>query len=342
MAYQRATFPHLKMLDSQPSLQIEEQRGKPELLQKMILIRRFEEKAAELYGQEKIRGFLHLYNGEEAIAVGVIHQLKKSDRIISTYREHGHALAAGIDPKKIMAELYGKKNGCNNGRGGSMHLFDKTNNFFGGNAIVGGHLPIAVGMALADQRLEKDQLTCCLFGEGAVAEGIFHESLNLAGLWKVPVLFIVENNLYAMGTPIRKTLANQDFALKAKSYGINYLESDGMDLTRVIEDSKKVIDTIRTQHEPYIAVFHTYRFRAHSMFDAELYRNKLEVEEWKKKDPILLYGNNLLKEGIVSENDIRELTKQCDQIIDEAVKFAEADEWEQAEELFKHLTSKNV
>ena len=311
-------------------------------LQQMLLIRRFEEKSIELYGQEKIRGFLHLYNGEEAVAVGVIGGLSKEDRIISSYREHGHALAAGVDPNKVMAELFGKRTGCSGGRGGSMHLFDVSQNFFGGHAIVGAHLPLAVGMARADRQFKRDQITCCFFGEGAVAEGIFHESMNLAGLWKVPVLFVIENNLYAMGTRITTTLADGDFSIKAKSYGIDFQQADGMDLNQVLESSRKAIDSVRNSGRPFLLVLHTYRFRAHSMFDAELYREKSEVEQWKQRDPILLYSHYLKDQGVLTEERLATITAVVDLQVEQALQFAEQSVEESLAEIDKHLTHTNV
>lgn len=311
-------------------------------LKKMILIRRFEERSVELYGKEKIRGFLHLYNGEEAIAVGVMALLKKTDRVISSYREHGHALAAGLDPSFVMAELFGKKTGCSGGRGGSMHLFDVSQNFFGGNAIVGGHLPIAVGMARADRQLKRDQITCCFFGEGAVAEGVFHESMNLAGLWEVPVLFVLENNLYAMGTPISITLADRNFSIKSKSYGLEFFESDGMDFNQVLTTTQQAIDHIRKTGKAVLLVFNTYRFRAHSMFDAELYREKSEVEKWKQKDPILLYSHFLTEKGILTAEKLNLLSEEADQMVEAAVTFAEQSPEESLDEIERHLTHSNA
>lgn len=307
------------------------------LLKQMLLIRRFEETAAEHYGKEKIRGFLHLYNGEEAIATGVLHWKAQGDRVISTYREHGHAIAAGLEPKHIMAELFGKTEGCSGGRGGSMHLFDVSKNFFGGNAIVGGHLPLAVGMAFADKRLKRQQITFCFLGEGAVAEGVFHESMNLAGSWKVPVLFILENNLYAMGTHLSKTLANADFHIKAKSYGIESMETDGMNLVKVLETSGEAVNQMRSTQQPRILIMNTYRFKAHSMFDAELYRNKNEVEEWKKKDPINSYAEHLKSTGVLTEEMWKEINDKITEQMKEAVAFAEAGHDEFVEDLEKHL-----
>jgi TPP-dependent pyruvate/acetoin dehydrogenase alpha subunit len=236
-----------------------------------------------------------------------------------------------------MAELFGKKEGCSGGRGGSMHLFDAGKNFFGGNAIVSGHLPVAVGMALADKKLNRDRITFCFFGEGAVAEGVFHEALNLAGLLNVPVLFVLENNLYAMGTHISITLANRDFSLKAKSYGLDYYESDGMDIGLVMETAGHALQKVRSEKKPALIVFNTYRFRAHSMFDAELYRDKSEVEQWKLKDPISTYSEKLKKSGFADETEITALYLKADSIIEGAVAYAESGHDEAPEDLEKYL-----
>lgn len=309
------------------------------LLRQMILIRRFEEKSAEEYTKSKIRGFLHLYVGEEAVAVGVIQSLKEEDNILCTYREHGHALARGIDSKAIMAEMYGKQEGCSKGRGGSMHLFDSSRNFFGGNAIVGGHLPLAVGMALAAKKQKKSNVTACFFGEGAAAEGEFHEALNLSALWQVPVLFICENNLYAMGTAIRYTHSNPQLEQKAKTYGIESAAVDGMDLLAVMEATQKAVAHIRKTGRPYFLVCNTYRFRAHSMFDAELYREKSEVETWKKKDPIPKFKEFLIKEGLISEAEIATMEKNVEEELEKAIAFAENGTWEDVTDLTKFVYS---
>ena len=249
-----------------------------DLLKQMIRIRRFEDKCAELYTQEKIRGFMHLYDGEEAIAVGVIPVLEKRDRIVATYREHGQALVRGVPMTKVMAEMYGKQEGCSHGRGGSMHLFDRTINFHGGNAIVGGGLPLSVGLALADHIRRNDIVTACFFGEGAVAEGEFHESLNLAALWGLPVLFVCENNLYAMGTALALSESETDIQRKAACYRIASETVDGMDVVAVEAAARRAVHAVRESGKPYFLECRTYRLRAHSMFDAQLYRDKAEIE----------------------------------------------------------------
>jgi pyruvate dehydrogenase E1 component alpha subunit len=253
------------------------------LLKEMLRIRRFEDKCAELYTQEKIRGFLHLYDGEEAIASGIIPLLQEADRVVATYREHGHALARGVPMGAVLAEMYGKAEGCAGGRGGSMHLFSDTHNFYGGNAIVGGGLPLAIGLGLADQMEKTGNVTACFFGEGAVAEGEFHESLNLAALWKLPVLFVCENNGYAMGTALDLTESQTDISAKAASYGIASTSVDGMDVVAVEAAARKALSAIAESGAPQFLECKTYRFRAHSMFDAQLYRSRDEVAEWRAR-----------------------------------------------------------
>lgn len=310
-----------------------------DLLNQMIRIRRFEEKAAEMYTKSKIRGFLHLYIGEEAVAVGVMSCLTKEDAVLCTYREHGHALMRGISPDAIMAEMYGKQQGCSGGRGGSMHLFDAKKNFFGGNAIVAGHLPVAVGMALASKKQKKNNIICCFFGEGAMAEGEFHEAMNLASLWQVPILFVCENNQYAMGTAIRFTNAVQELEKHAIAYGIDSSAVDGMNVLSIEQAAKTAIEKIKTTGRPYFLVCNTYRFRAHSMFDAELYREKSEVEEWKKRDPISNFKKQLLENKIITAEEITSLEKNADDEIQKAVDFAEAGTIEPIEQLTKYVYS---
>ena len=308
-------------------------------LYQMMLIRRFEEKSAELYTKEKIRGFLHLYIGEEAVAVGVMHALTAEDNILSTYREHGHALARGIDAGIIMAEMYGKQEGCSCGRGGSMHLFDAKAKFYGGNAIVGGHLAMSVGMALASKKQKKNNIACCFFGEGAAAEGEFHEAMNLAALWSVPVLFVCENNLYAMGTAIRYSHSVTEIEKKGPPYGIETFAVDGMNVLEMEKEAKEAVNKIHATGKPYFLVCNTYRFRAHSMFDAELYRDKTEVEEWKKRDPIPALQKDLLSKKLIGEVDIKTLEQRIEIEIQKAVDFAEAGTWEPIEQLTKFVYS---
>jgi pyruvate dehydrogenase E1 component beta subunit/2-oxoisovalerate dehydrogenase E1 component len=308
-----------------------------DLLKQMIRIRRFEDKCAELYTQEKIRGFLHLYDGEEAVAVGIIPVLEKRDRVVATYREHGHALVRGVPMAAALAEMYGKREGCSGGRGGSMHLFHRDTNFYGGNAIVGGGLPLAAGLALADKMRHLDHVTACFFGEGAVAEGEFHESLNLAALWNLPVLFVCENNRYAMGTALEISEAETDIHRKAQSYRIDSEAVDGMDVVAVEAAARRAIDTIRSTGKPYFLECRTYRFRAHSMFDAQLYRSREEVEAWREKGPIIRFQSWLEQNGLIHPEDLNRIEKEVAAEIDEAVAFAEAGAWEPVEELTRFV-----
>lgn len=307
------------------------------LLQEMIRIRRFEEKSAELYSAGKIRGFLHLYIGEEAIAVGMMEALRDDDAIVATYREHGHALVKGLSARSIMAEMYGVQEGCSRGRGGSMHLFDAETRVYGGNAIVGGGIPIAVGLALADKLADRDRVTACFFGEGAVAEGEFHESLNLAALWELPVLFCVENNLYAMGTALSRSESEQLLTMKAASYEVPSWAVDGMDVLEVAETAHRAVDAVRGGGGPYFLELQTYRFRPHSMFDAELYRSKDEVAEWRKRDPIDHFITQM--EGVIAPADVEQIEKEVMVEIDDAIEFAENGSLEPVEDLTRFVYS---
>jgi pyruvate dehydrogenase E1 component alpha subunit len=308
-----------------------------ELLHGMLRIRRFEERAAELYSLAKIRGFLHLYVGEEAVAVGVMQALTPDDGIVATYREHGQALARGLPPGSLMAEMFGKATGCSRGRGGSMHFFDVSRRFYGGYAIVGGGLPIAVGLALADKKLGRQRVTACFFGDGAVAEGEFHESLNLAALWDLPVLFLCENNLYAMGTPIEQELARTDIAKRAESYGLRAETVDGMDVLAVEEAARRAAEAVRSGGGPFLLELRTYRFRAHSMADPDLYRTKDEIEGWKDRDPIALFTARLREAGLLDDDDLARLEAEVAGELDEAVAFAEAGPFEPVEDLTKFV-----
>ena len=310
-----------------------EQANRHHLLYQMMQIRRFEQKCAELYSAMKIRGFLHLYDGEEAVAVGVMQALSPEDAIVATYREHGHALARGIPASAIMAELYGKKEGCSRGRGGSMHLFDDKTRFFGGNAIVGSGLPIAVGLALADQLQQQPRITCCFFGEGAVAEGEFHESLNLAALWRLPVLFLCENNLYAMGTALDRSESVTDITKKAAAYNIEAEAVDGMDVLAVAAAARRTAEMVRSGTGPRLLECRTYRFRAHSMFDPELYRNKNEVRQWQTHCPIATFIRELKEKELLTDTALKAIEERIDSEIKTAVDFAEAGTWESPAEL---------
>ncbi|MGE0679367.1 MAG: pyruvate dehydrogenase (acetyl-transferring) E1 component subunit alpha [Candidatus Binatia bacterium] len=309
------------------------------LLREMLRIRRFEEKCAELYSATKIRGFLHLYIGEEAVAVGAMQALESEDAIIATYREHGHALARGLSAASIMAEMYGKQEGCSRGRGGSMHLFDVATRFYGGNAIVGGGLPVAVGLALADKMQGRSHVTACFFGEGAMAEGEFHEAMNLAALWDLPVLFCCENNLYAMGTALRRSESEIDLCLKATSYEMPAWPVDGMDVVACEEATQRAALAVRSGGGPCFLEFRTYRFRAHSMYDPQLYRDKQEVEEWKHRDPITTFQARMQAQGLLTDDDLKQLEDEIAQEIATAVEFAEGGTWEPVEELTRFVYS---
>lgn len=304
-----------------------------EFLSDMVRVRRMEEKCAELYSAAKIRGFLHLYVGEEAVAAGSLRALADGDAVVATYREHAHALLRGIPMTSIMAEMFGKQEGCSRGRGGSMHLFDASKRFYGGNAIVAGGLPLAVGIALADAMLKRNQVTACYFGDGAVAEGAFHESLNMAALWDLPVLFCCENNLYAMGTALERAQSQTDLTVKAASYRVPTLAVDGMDVAACHAAAQQGVDHIRNTGGPFFIEFRTYRFRAHSMFDPELYRDKAEVEQWRERDPIRLFSERCQSDGTLSDADLAEIEKSANAEIEAAVAFAEAGTWEDAADL---------
>jgi pyruvate dehydrogenase E1 component alpha subunit len=307
------------------------------LLGGMLRIRQFEGRCAELYGAGKIRGFLHLYDGEEAVAVGVMELLGLGDAVVSTYREHGHAIARGIELGPLMAELYGKRTGCSGGRGGSMHIFDAATRFYGGNAIVGGGLPLAVGLALAEKMRGTTSVAACFFGEGAVAEGEFHESLNLAALWKLPVLFLCENNLYAMGTALARSESQTDIQAKAAAYGVRAAAVDGMDVFAVEDACRAALAHARAGQGPSLLEFRTYRFRAHSMFDAQLYRDKAEVEGWRSRGPIISLTTRLKAAGLMTEDDYVRLEAEADAQVQAAVEFAERSDWEPVEDLTRHV-----
>lgn len=313
------------------------------LLRQMLRIRRFEEACAELYQATKIRGFLHLYIGEEAIATGVTEAMDPRDAVIATYREHGHALLRGVSAESIMAEMYGKQEGCSRGRGGSMHLYDADKRFFGGNAIVAGGLPLAVGMGLAEQLRGPGEdgypVAVCFFGEGAMAEGEFHESMNLAALWHLPALFVCENNLYAMGTALDRSESETDMALKASVYRMPAWSVDGMDVLAVERAATAAISAVRAGGGPHFLEMRTYRYRAHSMFDPELYRAKDEVEAWKDRDPIATFDARLREAGLLDDDALEAIEREVADEVRGAIDFAEAGSWEPVEELTRYVTS---
>ncbi len=308
-----------------------------ELLRDMMRIRLFEERCVELYSASKIRGFLHVAVGEEAVAVGVMRALEDQDAIVSTYREHGHALARGVPMDSVMAEMYGKVTGCSRGRGGSMHLFDVDRRFYGGNAIVAGGLPLAVGLALADKMRNRPTVTVCFFGDGAFAEGEFHECCNLAALWQLPILFACENNLYAMGTALERAQAETDLALRAASYGMASWPVDGMDVLAVEQATRVAVDRIRGGGGPCFLELRTYRFRAHSMYDPERYRDKAEVERWRERDPLDQLSTRMREDHELTQEQQNALGAEVKAEVDRAVEAAEAAELEPLEDLTRFV-----
>jgi pyruvate dehydrogenase E1 component alpha subunit len=309
----------------QPALNIDADLAK-RLLSDMMLIRRFEEKAAEAYALGKIGGFLHLYIGEEAVAVGATSALRRDDYAIAAYREHGHCLAKGSDPRRVMAELYGRRDGLCKGKGGSMHLFDASVNFLGGHAIVGAHLPLAAGVGFSIKYRASDQVVLCYFGEGSVPQGEFHEAMNLAALWKLPVIWLCENNRYAMGTAVERALAQPEIWKYGEVYGIPSETVDGMDVLAIRDVVSKAVARARKDKTSSLIEARTYRFRGHSMRDpaGAVYRTKEEVEKEKLRDPIALFRQRVLEAGLLSEADVRSLEKDVNDRIDDAVTFADA------------------
>ena len=294
-----------------------------EIVAKMMLIRRFEERAGEMYAKAKIGGFLHLCIGEEAAIVGATDALEETDYLMSTYREHGQAIARGTSPEAVMAELFGKKDGCSGGRGGSMHLFDYERRFLGGYGIVGGNLPLAAGVALAcDYRGDQDVMLC-MFGDGATNQGTFGETMNLAALWKLPVVFMVINNQFGMGTSLERHSAVTDLSKKAEGFGVPGRQCDGMDVLDTHAVLADAVRCAREERKPQLVEALTYRFRGHSMADPEEYRTKEEVEEWRKRDPIETFGKRLVDEKVLSEEDLEKLDEEALGRVDEAVKFAD-------------------
>ncbi len=318
---------------------VPEAEHRRDLLRTMLLIRRFEETCAELYSAARIRGFVHLYVGEEAVATGVMAALGPEDAVVSTYREHGHALARGLPLDALMGEMFGKQTGCSGGRGGSMHLFDRARHFVGGNAVVAAGLPLAIGLALGDLLQHRDRVTVCFFGEGAAAEGEFHESLNLAALWRLPVLFCCENNLYAMGTAIAKEHAQADLALRAESYGLAAWPVDGMDVFAVEDSARRAVESIRGGGGPHLLEMRTFRFRAHSMYDPDRYREKIEVQHWKEHDPIDSLVATMSAAGQIDDASVDALRAETADLVAAAVETAEAAPVEPIETLTRHVIS---
>ncbi|MET9885623.1 pyruvate dehydrogenase (acetyl-transferring) E1 component subunit alpha [Streptomyces sp. NPDC006430] len=309
------------------------------LLRQMLVIRRFEERCVELYSSTKIRGFVHLYIGEEAVAVGVNQALGEQDAVVSTYREHGHALARGVPAEAVMAEMYGKATGCSRGRGGSMHLFDAGRRFYGGNAIVAGGLPLAAGLALSDRMRANTRVTCCFFGDGAFAEGEFHETANLAALWQLPLLLVCENNLYAMGTSLAREHAQTNLAMRAASYGMPAWTVDGMDVLAVEAAAHRAVESVRAGNGPHFLEAQTYRFRAHSMYDPDRYRAKSEIEAWKGRDPVRALADRMRTDGRLDDKTMEELDAGVLDEIDRAVRSAEDAPVEPVTDLLRFVTS---
>lgn len=294
-----------------------------DLYRKMVQIRRFEERAAEQYAHGKIGGFLHLYIGEESIAVGAIAALQPQDHVVTHYRDHGYAVALGIDPRLLMAELFGRATGIAGGRGGSMHMADPQRNFWGGYAIVGGHIPIAVGLGLASQYLDRGAVAVCFFGDGATNTGAFHEAMNFAALWKLPVLFVCENNLYGMGTAVEYASAVRDMYKKAAAYEMAAAQIDGQDVLAVYDATKKALDHCRSGSGPFFLETLTYRFRGHSMADPEAYRTKEEVESRRKDDPILRFRDKLVADNGATDAELQKISAEVDEEMERAVQFAD-------------------
>jgi pyruvate dehydrogenase E1 component alpha subunit len=320
---------------------VNEAKDRLELFTEMLRIRRFEERCVELYSSAAIRGFMHLCIGEEAVAVGVMRALDEADAVVSTYREHGHALARGLPMEAVLAEMFGRTSGTSRGRGGSMHLFDAARRFYGGNAIVGGGIPLAVGLALADAMQERRQVTTCLFGDGAMAEGEFHESINLAALWRLPLVFCCENNQYAMGTALARSHAQTDLALRAASYGVRSWACDGMDVAAVREATSRAVDTARDGGGPCFLELRTYRFRAHSMYDADRYRDPAEIAAWRGRDPVELLAAALHADGKLDDLGRTSIEAEVTEQIDRAVAAAEAGPLEPAEDLTRFVYSES-
>jgi pyruvate dehydrogenase E1 component alpha subunit len=308
-----------------------------DLYHQMVLIRRLEEKAAELYQQGKIGGFLHLYIGQEAVSTGLVSARLPQDRVITAYRDHGVAINCGIPAKTVVAELLGKATGCSKGKGGSMHMADPSKNFWGGHAIVGSHLPIAAGMALGDQYRDLDNVTICMFGDGATNIGFFHEALNLAKVWSLPVLWVCENNQYGMGTAVDRASAVSEISQKASGYGMRSERVDGMHVMEVRKAAFEAIDYVRKGNGPMLLEIMTYRYRGHSMGDPERYRDSSEVKKWEEDDPIGLYRNYLIAENSASKDELDAIDQQAEAEIDAAVQFAEASPEPELDELFSDV-----
>jgi len=308
-----------------------------DLYYKMLLVRRFEEKSAEAYSMGKIGGFCHLYIGQEAVAVGSISAIRQDDYVLASYREHAHAIAKGISPESVMAELFGKAGGCSHGKGGSMHMFDAEVNFLGGHAIVGGQIPLATGVAFASKYKGTDQVTLCYFGEAAVNQGAFHESLNMAQLWRVPCVYICENNQYGMGTSLERAMSFQDIAQKSCAYEIASEFVDGMDVLAVREATQRAVERARKEYLPTLLEVRTYRFMGHSMSDPGNYRTRAEIEKYQQRDPIKLFAASLKEEGITDDKDFEQFEARVKEEVERAVRFADESPLPESGELYKDV-----
>jgi pyruvate dehydrogenase E1 component alpha subunit len=305
-----------------------------ELYRQMLLIRRFEEKSAEVYVAGKIGGFCHLYIGQEAVGVGTISAIRKDDYVLASYREHGLALAKGMSARSIMAELYGKATGCSKGKGGSMHMFDKSLGFLGGHAIVGGQIPLATGTAFATKYQGTDQVTLCYFGEAAVNQGAFHESLNMAQLWKLPCIYICENNQYGMGTSLARAMSLSDISKKACAYEMASEFVDGMDVLAVREATVRAVERARKDYLPTLLEIRTYRFMGHSMSDPGNYRTRAEIEKYQERDPLKLFSASLLEEKIVDQKALDEIDRKVREEVEDAMRFADESPFPDPSELY--------
>lgn len=317
-------------------------QDKIDILREMILMRKFEERAQEMYEARNIGGFLHLYIGQEAVASGFTHPIEPKDYIIGAYREHGQALARCAEPKRIMAELFGKRDGLSGGRGGSMHLFSRERRFLGGTAIVGAGLPIALGVGFGIKYREEGAVCLCFFGDGAINEGAFHESLNLASLWNLPILFICENNRYGMGTAVERASSVPNLFRRAQCYGIEVETVDGMDVLSVIELAERCVSRIRADSRPIFVEAITYRYRGHSIADPGHYRTRDEIELWRRRDPITVFSGILMSEGCISRDEMETMDSECARIVDDAVEFAKASAFPGPETLYDHVYAEPI
>ena len=317
-------------------------QDKIDMYREMVLMRKFEEKAQEMYEAQKVRGFLHLYIGQEAVATGFMWCLRPVDYVIGAYREHGQAIARCADPRRVMAELFGKSDGVSKGKGGSMHLFDKERRFFGGTAIVGGGLPLATGIGFAIDYRGEDAICMCFFGDGAVNEGAFHESMNLASLWNLPVLFVCENNRYGMGTSVQRASATVNLYRRAQCYAMEVESVDGMDVRAVLDMAQHTTESVRREKRPVFVEAITYRYRGHSVADPGTYRTKEEMAAWRERDPIKLFSQRLVEDGLATDADLAKIADEVAKVIEEAVEFAGNSPWPDPATVTDHIFSETT